>query len=209
MIINKKAILKNAPLTSPKNPFNTTFSEAKSTLQKNGFSTVEIRKKSIDEVLNIIKKTKFPNINNQYPLQISYKTILNTYINTYVKNLGLKNPQFEICFETSPNRERIIKYTEAFFEERKNTKPKERTSFAKKLKDSVYSISFPNKKARYLGLEIADIISYGYNLSKYKRINKKEVESYKDVWDIICTKRHELKRDYKIDCVYKIPKPKG
>ena len=69
----------------------------------------------------------------------------------------------------------------------------------------MYSISFPNKKARYLGLEIADIISYGYNLSKYKKINFSEVESYKDVWGIICKKRYILKRDFGIDYVYKIP----
>ncbi|MBP8708351.1 MAG: DUF3800 domain-containing protein [Caldisericia bacterium] len=205
VIVDKEEILKNTPQTYPKNPFYTTFSQAKSIWQRTGLATETFKDKTIDEVLEVVKKTKFPDINNQYPLMISYKTILKEYINTYIKKLKIENPEFEICFETSPNRERIIRYTEDFFEEKKTGSPKEKTAFAKKLKDSVYSISFPNKKARYLGLEIADIISYGYNLSKYKKINFSGVESYKDVWGIICKKKNILKRDFGIDCEYRIP----
>ena len=67
---------------------------------------------------------------------ISYKTILKEYINTYIKKLKIENPEFEICFETSPNRERIIRYTEDFFEEKKTGSPKEKLHL-QKTKDSV------------------------------------------------------------------------
>ena len=97
---------------------------------------------------------------------------------------------------------------EQFFDERRKGNNKEKTSFAENLKNSIYSISFPNKRAKYLGLEIADIISYGYNLSKYKRLNNKEVDSYKEVWNTICRKRNALKKDYKFDCLHTVPQEK-
>lgn len=205
VIVDKKALLSSIPSTSPKNPFYTTFSEAKSIWEKSGFSVEKFKEKTIEEVLEVVKKSKFQDVNKQYPLEIAYHTILKKYISDYVKKRKIDIKDFEICFETSPNRERILRYTERFFNERKSWDSKERTSFAETLKDSIYSISFPNKRAKYLGLEIADMISYGYNLSKNKRLNNEEVESYKKIWDVICKKRNFLKRDFKIDCLYTIP----
>lgn len=204
VIVNKDKVLKSAPLTHPNNPFNTTFSEAKSIWKYKGYATEKFGEKTIDEVIEIVKQSQFPDINNYYPLRIAYYTLLKQYLNDYSKKLQTEDCEFEICFETSPNRERIIKYTEEFYEERKKSNTKEKTSFATKLKDQVYSISFPNKSAKYLGLEIADIISYGFSLSRHKRIN--EVPLYKDVWDIISRRRIALKKDFNIECVYEIPK---
>lgn len=44
--------------------------------------------------------------------------------------------------------------------------------FAKDLSKDLYCLSFPNKTAKYLGLEIADLISYGYYLSFHHRRSK-------------------------------------
>lgn len=205
VIVDKKAILAKAPTTTPRNPFKTTFSEAKSIWKKSGFSEEKFKEKTIEEILATVKQNKFPDINNHYPLRIAYYTILKLYLTDYVKNKKINEKDFEICFETSPNRERILRYTEEFFDERRKGNNKEKTSFAENLKNSIYSISFPNKRAKYLGLEIADIISYGYNLSKYKRLNNKEVESYKEIWNTICRKRNALKKDYKFDCLHTVP----
>jgi hypothetical protein len=205
VIVDKGALLSSVPTTSPRNPFYTTLSEAKAIWQRSGLSIENFKEKTINEVLDVIKKSKFQDINKQYPLEIAYYTILKKYVTDYVKKKKMDIKEFEICFETSPNRERILRYTEQFFNEKKKGDKKTRTSLAIALKDSIYSISFPNKRAKYLGLELADMISYGYNLSKYKRLNNKEVESYKNIWSVICKKRNALKRDFKIDCVYTIP----
>ncbi len=205
IIVNKKAVLDSTPTTVPKNPFATSFSEAKSIWKKSGLAVESFQGKTMEEILNVVKKSRFPDINKHYPLKIAYYTILKLYINDYMKSKKITDKDFEICFETSPNRERILRYTEEFYDEKKKNSRTERTSFAKKLKRSVYSISFPNKRAKYLGLEIADIISYGYNLSKYKGLNAKEVESYQKIWSCICKKRIALKKDYKFDCVHTIP----
>ena len=206
VIIDKEKILKSTPLTQPNNPFSTTFSEAKSIWKKDGNASEKFKEKSIEEVLEVIKQTKFPDINNNYPLMISYHTLLKKYLNHYSKKLGVKNSEFEICFETSPNRERILKYTEEFYEERKKNNPRKKTNFAVNLKNNIYSISFPNKSAKYLGLELADVISYGFSLSRKKRLSK--VPLYEKVWDIISKRRIDLKKDYGIDCLYEIPKKK-
>ncbi len=206
VVVDKERVLESTPLTNPNNPFLTTFSEAKSIWQKKGLTTEKFKEKTIEEILEIVRKYKFPNINNYYPLKISYYTLLKKYLNEYAKRLEIDNCEFEICFETSPNRERIIRYTEEFYEERKKGNPKEKTNFAVNLKNHVYSISFPNKSAKYLGLEIADIVSYGFSLSRYKRINKAPL--YKDVWDIISKRRTDIKRDFKFDCLEEISKRK-
>jgi hypothetical protein len=201
--VDKHAVLKEAPKTTPRNPYNTTFSQAKSLWKRDGFSQEKFGDRTVDEVLNIVKQKYFADINNYYPLKIAYYTILKKYLDDYTKKRKLENSNFEICFETSPNRERILKYTEEFFEEKNTDSSREKTNFAKSLKENVYSISFPNKNAKYLGLEIADIISYGFGLSRNKRIKK--VPSYREVWDIILKRRMNLKKDYDIECVYKIP----
>ena len=206
VVVDKGRVFESVPLTHPNNPFLTTFSEAKSIWKKAGFATEKFKDKTMEEILETIKKSEFHDINNYYPLEISYYTLLKKYLNEYSKKLGIDDCEFEICFETSPNRERIIRYTEEFYEERKKGNPEEKTNFAVNLKNHVYSISFPNKSAKYLGLEIADIVSYGFSLSRYKRIN--EAPLYKDVWNIISKRRTDIKRDYKFDCLEEIPKTK-
>lgn len=207
VVVNKNAILKYLPQTQPKNPFYTTFSEAKSIWEKLTNKDENFREKTIKEILRTVKHSKFPDANKYYPLRIAYYTILKEYLGSYAKKCNLENLDFEICFETSPNRERILKYTEEFYEERIEKRKKRKTKFAKNLKEHIYSISFPHKNAKYLGLEIADIISYGFNLSLNKRINA--VPAYINIWEIVKRKRAHLKKNYGIECIYKIPKKGG
>jgi hypothetical protein len=197
-VIDKKAILKSKPLIPPQNHFLTNFSQAKSLWVKKGHNPHEFSEKTIKEILKIVKTTQYP-VNNYYPLRIAYYTILKQYLKC---NYG---SEFEICFETSPNREKILKYTEEFYQERNSRQQK--TIFAKKLKEQVYSISFPNKSAKYLGLEIADIISYGFSLSKYHRINK--LVFYKEIWQLIHQRQLETEKTNGIKCIYSLPKKRG
>jgi hypothetical protein len=204
VVVDKEKLLKDAPQVKLRNPYQTKLTQAKSIWKQSGFAIETFEGKSVNEVLEVIKNFETKDIDNHYPLRIAYKTILKEYITNYSKNFGLKDCEFEICFETSPNRERILKYTERFYNETKTNNAKEKTSFAKNLKQNVYSISFPNKSSRYLGLEIADMVSYGFNLSRYKRLN--EIEDFKPVWDVINKKRVELKKGFNIDCLIEIPR---
>lgn len=204
IVIDKDKILKETKEVSIKYPYRTKFAQAKSIWQQSGLAPEKFEDKSVKEVLKTIQKFKIKNIDNHYPLRTAYKTLLKEYINNYAKSFRSGSTEFEICFETSPNRERILKYTEDFYNEKKVGKPKEKTSFATKLKENVYSISFPNKSSRYLGLEIADIVSYGFNLSRYKRFD--DVKIFKPLWDIISKKRIELKKEYGVNCLIEIPR---
>jgi len=47
------------------------------------------------------------------------------------------------------------------------------------------------------------MISQLYHKRAFKSISC--AESYKDVWDIISKKKNILKKDFGIDCEYKIP----
>ncbi len=60
VIIDKEEILKTIPLTNPNNPFHTTFSEAKSIWKRNGLATETFKDKTINEVLEVVKKNAIP-----------------------------------------------------------------------------------------------------------------------------------------------------
>jgi hypothetical protein len=204
IIVDKKKIIKNTNITSPKNPYNVNFSKAKSLWLENKLNTSQkFLDLSIREILNVVKNTEFPNINNYYPLEISYHTLLKTYLNEYAPKMKLQTSEFEICFETSPNREKIIRYTEEMFEERRTNNLKLKTKFAEELKENIYGISFPNKKAQYLGLELADIISYGFNLSKKGKL--KEYPYYAKIWSVIKNKEISYKKIHNLESVYNLP----
>ena len=65
------------------------------------------------------------------------------------------------------------------------------------LKNNLTGISFPYKKARYLGLELADIISYGFNLSLYNKASTNIF--YKEIWEAVNRRRVEFKTKKDID----------
>lgn len=206
VVIDKERILRETTTTEIRYPYRSTFTQAISIWKKSGLAKETFASKTIKEVIDVIGQYEIPDIDNHYPLKIAYKTILKEYINNYAKKFSKNEEGFEICFETSPNRERILKYTESFYNERKTGNPSEKTSFAEKLKNSIYSISFPNKSSRYLGLEIADMVSYGFSLSKYKRFDK--VPYFKPIWNTISKKRTDLKKEFGVDCLIELPKPK-
>jgi len=127
--------------------------------------------KPTKEVFKIISEHTIRNINNYQPLFLAYRTILGIYFNLICKKLYKTTdkdydkikPFTQLKFETSPNKVRLLKFTESL--------RNEDSDLAKILVNKIYDISFPFKKARYMGLEIADIISYGYHLEKYKRLS--------------------------------------
>ncbi len=204
IVVDKNKIRQQAPLVTINNPYQTSFAKAKSIWIKKGYPIQQFESKTVREVLNEIYIYKIYDINKYYPLISSYKKLLYEYISNYSRSMNTDRYDFEICFETSPNRERILKYTEEFFNEQIEGSQKEKTSFAKSLKEKVYSISFPNKSAKYLGLEIADMISYGFSLSRNKRLN--EVTHFKPIWETINKRRLELRREYNVQCVLHITK---
>lgn len=202
VIVDKAKVKAQVAQTKIKRPYQTNLTEAKSIWQRSGKTLESFEKATVKEVINEIRSVEISDINNYYPLKIAYRTLLDKYLFDYSVKIGKGDNEFEICFETSPNRERIIKYTEDFYDERVR-KGGARTKFSIALKDRVYSISFPNKSAKYLGLEVADIISYGFNLSKSKRLGS--VPAYAPIWESINKKRIEMKNFAGVECVYKIP----
>lgn len=92
-----------------------------------------------------------------------FDTLCKRLYKTTYKDYDKIKPLTQLKFETSPNKTRLIKFTERL----RNKKAK----LGQILINHIYDVSFPFKKARYMGLEIADMISYGYHLEKYKRLS--------------------------------------
>jgi hypothetical protein len=63
-------------------------------------------------------------------------------------------------------------------------------------------MSFPYKRARYLGLELADIIAFGFNLSLYNKASTSV--SYSKIWEAINRRRIEFKNKKGIDMFVKL-----
>jgi len=201
IIVDKEKMLKNISPIPISRPWATTIGEAKKIFTNN--SNTPFAGAKMYDVIDMIKKHRILPIDYFRPLRIAYRELLEQYIQNYQDNIYQIGSKMQICVESSQYQLKILKYTEEFLLEVQNIKPKpKKTVFSKKLKNSLYSISFPNKKAKYLGLEIADIISYGYYLSSHHRRSKNEL--YKDIWKVIEKRREDIEQRYGMKCVIRI-----
>lgn len=199
VIVDKKKRYDTAKEVKIGDPFSTTLRKALSIYITKGLKNKDFFNHTVKDVFRNISEYSFRNIKNYYPLELAYRTILETYfddiypqlLRTKYKNWNKIKPLTELKFETSPNRQRILKYTESF--------RGENGRFGEDTRKAVYDISFPFKKAKYMGLEIADIISYGYNLFKYNRLNKTQL--YKPIRKVILRKERQIKKCLGIDPV--------
>lgn len=185
VIVDKKKMFDKQKQVTPYEPMDTSLRKALSIhLEKNdsqnNFYTLQIK-----EILKEISQYKFWDKSDYYPLEISYKTILEIYFNKLYPD-PKKKPLTKICFETSPNKERLLHYTDIL---RNPMNHNEKTDLSNHIYKYIYDISFPFKKAQYLGLEIADLIGYGYNLEINKRLSK--VPMYKPIRTILLNKLEE------------------
>lgn len=205
VIIDKKSLFDNSSTTKIKKPMETTFKKALSIHTEKGFPHEEFYTKSIKEILQITSDYSIRNINDYHPLSLAYTTILETYFLEFLpkyfkpvfKDWDHMSVKTEFKFETSPNKERILKFTESL--RSKNS------DLGKALKNNMFDISFPLKKALYMGLEIADIISYGYNLEKYKRLT--QTPMYRPIRKVILRRTRIIKKEMGLDCI--IEKKRG
>lgn len=207
VIVDKKRLFEKGKTITVKKPMETSLRKSLSICIKSGFEYQDFIEMPVREILKNISKYKFPDIYNYYPLEVAYKKILETYFNVVspallksrMKNYKGEKPMLGLCFETSPNKNRILKYTDMFREEMDGDT---KTRLAQNLYNSLYDVSFPFKKARYLGLELADIIGYGYNLQKNKRLLK--VPLYKPLRKVILRRERVLREQLHIKTVISI-----
>ncbi len=201
-VVNKKTLINSANKTHIKRPYETTLRKMKEIwcAEYPHRSVADFYKEQVGEVKNIIKNYQINNINNYHPLNISYKFLLEKYNNEFIKKFRITSGgSLEVCFESSSNQIRILELTEKFCKE--TDENGKLTKFSNNLKNNLYSISFPNKKSKFLGLEIADIISYGYFLAAERRISKNS--DFLPIWKIIKKKRFELNTTKNFECFYK------
>jgi len=170
VIVDKKKLFDESKIITIKEPMTTTFQKALSIFKSEGLKEEEFFDSPLRDILKVTSQYSFKNINNYQPLKLAYLTILEQYfINIppkYFKPVyeDYKDTSIfaELKFETSPNRARLLSFTEQL--------RSQDSKLGNVLKNNIYDISFPFKKSKYMGLEIADIISYGYHLEKYKRL---------------------------------------
>lgn len=187
--LNKKIFLQNTSLVSF-NPNETKFNVAYSLLKKQGDIKTwdDFKTKNIQEIMQTLKTYKIPKANNYLPLELTLKSLLEEYFMVYQNKFrGLT----EICYESSPNQAKILNLFEKFKQELDSKGNK--TDFAKKFTSEIYSVSFPNKKAKYMGLEIADLISYGYFLKANRRITANKY--YQPIWKSLQKRRLNITRE--------------
>ncbi len=205
VIVDKKTLFDSSTKIKIKKPMETTFKKALSIYTEKGFPHNDFYNKTIKEILQLTSDYSIRNIYDYYPLTLAYKTILEEYFlkllpqyfKPVFKDWDKGSVRTEFKFETSPNKERILKLTEKIRHED--------SELGKKLYRDMFDISFPLKKAQYMGLEIADIISYGYNLEKYKRLT--QTPMYRPIRKVLLRRNKIVKKEMGIDCV--IEKKRG
>lgn len=189
VIVDKRRMLKSLHPVKINHLWATTIGEAKRIFIKKDKNTTSFSKSKIEEIINIIRQYKILPIDYFRPLEVAYKELLEQHIKNFLKSIYIGS-SIQICFESSVYQSRILKYTDRFLQE------------SEFLKQSLYNISFPNKKAKFLGLEIADIISYGYYLSSHHRRSKNKL--YEDIWKVIQRRRKDIEERYDMRCVIRI-----
>lgn len=202
VIINKRAMLAQLNTVKISNPWATTIGKANEIFIESGKSPDEFKETKISELLPIIGNYKILPIDYFRPLEMAYKEVLQQHLKNYYKNIYLPGSKMQICIESSTDQTRMLKLTENFKQETDKVQPKShRTQFAKNLASDLYCLSFPNKTAKYLGLEIADLISYGYYLSSHHRRSRNTL--YVPIWNVIQKRRREIEGKFGIKCVTK------
>lgn len=174
-IVNKDTLINSASKRKPGNSMDTSFKKAISIHTERGNSKESFYTKPLSSILKEISNYKFEDINRYYPLEIAYKKILEQYLYTNTTR------PLEIYFEDNFNNRRLLKLTEKF----KNQK-----SFPFY---QLTGISFLNKESKCFGLELADIISFGFNLFMYKKADIHK--SYKYIWKIIEKRGFKFQKD--------------
>lgn len=192
IVVDKRKMLKSISQTKKKHPWSTTIGEAKRIFTKKDRNTTSFSKSKMEDIINTISQHKVLPIDYFRPLEVAYKELLEQHIKHYLKNIYAKSA-IQICFESSIYQSLVLKHTERLLQEK---------DFSKEFKKSFYNIAFPNKKAKFLGLEIADIISYGYYLSSHHRRSKNDL--YKDIWKVIERRKREIEKRYDMKCVIRI-----
>jgi hypothetical protein len=192
--VNKNKLINSARKQRVRNPLNTTFRKAISIYDENGKTRTELYTNPVSRVISEISRYSFKDINRYYALEVTYKELLKKYLTDYTKKINIDIRDFEIYFEESPNKAKILKLTEKF----KTTGQPFDTGLCKKLA----GISFPYKRAKYLGLELADIISFGFNLSLYKQASSNV--AYSRIWEAINKRRTEFKTKKSVDMFIKL-----
>jgi len=203
IIIDKEKMLKSLSPVKIDHPWATTIGEAKKIFTETHNDKTPFIDVKMADIIDTINKHKILPTDYFRPLKIAYRELLEQYFKNYQYNIYTTGSKMQICVESSEYQSRILKYTEEFLLETDRVEPKpKRTKFSRRLKNSMYSLSFPNKKAKFLGLEIADIISYGYYLSSHHRRCKNEL--YKDIWKVIEKRKKDIEQKYNMRCVVKI-----
>lgn len=194
IVANKTKLLSSVPNKKINDPLSTTFRKAISIYTANNKTQADMYTAPVSEVISEISKYKIQDINRYYALEVTYRELLEQYFNKYTPAVNTTSQDFELCFEESPNKKRILEITEKL----KNSG----TSLAQNLNDNFTGISFPYKRAKYLGLELADIIAFGFNLSLYGKASTNL--TYSKIWEAINKRRIEFKNKKKIDMLVKL-----
>lgn len=192
--INKNKIINDAQKRKIKRPLEASFNRAITIYLEEGGKKEDFYTEKVSTIVKKISQYRMENVNRFYALKITYEEIIKRYLSDYTENINQECKPFEICFEDGSNKERILVLTEKF--------KQVDDSFGILLKENLSEISFPNKKAKYLGLELADVISFGFNLSLNGKLDSND--SYKIIWEAINRRRIEFKDKKSIDMFIKL-----
>lgn len=203
-VIDKRSLLNTSEVVALRNPLKTTFKKAISVCKESSIEIEEFKNLSIQDVLKILGEYKIKNQNNYKPLEIAYIELLRKYNDDYIRNFCYENTNkdqykgtsFELCFETSSNRTRLINLTDKILSGYNGDE------FRENMTKRLYCLSFANKSAKYLGVEIADLISYGYSL-RYRRVLGKN-KLYSPLWKVIKKREKELIKNKNFNPVIEI-----
>lgn len=179
--IKKKPLLDRTKKVRTRRPLDTTLNQALSIYTKYGLKRKDFFREEISSIIKKISNFEMLSVDRYFPLEKSLQTVLERYNSRYRTIINTKEEkEYELFLEDSPNKRRILKYIEKY-----QTSQREITG-------TLSNISFPTKKAKYLGLELADIISFGFNLYINKRLRYNK--AYIPIWNVINKRSREFKK---------------
>jgi hypothetical protein len=180
IIVDIQAIKKSIKEVSIRRPYDTTLGEAIRIYKKAHSEVNDFEEINAKDLFSILRSYKIPASKDNYPLEIALTKSIELFIERFLKNRNFcdSNKTGEIFYEDNSQSQDILKIINGLKDQ--GASKGKLTSFAKRFRSKVYCVSFPNKQSKHLGLELADIISYGFHLKSHKKLSKNEF--YKPIW---------------------------
>jgi hypothetical protein len=123
--------------------------------------------------------------------EFAYEVLVRKILFDYAKFLSLKKSLGAIIAESRGNADSLVIRSFNMAQSKEETDNEKRTKIKERVRETIHSICFANKKSVRSGLELADMISYCANLELNGKMKKRDARGLKQMWEKIKNKLPE------------------